>query len=342
MNSIEVLYPTDRGVSAWETAHADGLVPDRWPYGLHQVGTALSATTAFAEAAPLRISNTLMSMLIGLRGRNGSTSHGQVAMSWDEDTAIRLFTQRPHAKKYAGVIWATDRIVRGEKNVKDVILRRILPTFDGLWVLSRAQIRVLEGWLGRDAPPINFLRFGIDENFFSSWAYPEKPLVLSIGRDRDRDSKTLFESLEEVIRLRPDVEVAVQSMSSTPMPPGVKALPMMPHTELRRYYRAASVVAVATRPNVHVSGMTVALESMATARPVVITGTEGMDDYVEDGVNGLLVEPGDSRSMAGGILELLSKPEVGAQMGLQGRQKVEKQHRTEDMAADLATMISVS
>lgn len=341
MSLFEVLYPTGRGVTAWETAHAEGLVPDRWPYGLHLVQSS-NSTAAFAEAAPLRIPSALRSLIAGLSSSASSTNHRDVAMSWDEDTAIRLFAQRPHAKKYAGVIWTTDRIVRGERDIKDLILRRILPKFSGLWVLSRAQMGVLEEWLGDDAPPITFVRFGIDEKFFSAWPYPQKPLVLSVGRDRDRDSKTLLESLEEVKRVRPDVEVAVQSMSSAPVPPGVRALPMMPHTELRKYYRAASVVAVATRPNVHVSGMTVALESMATARPVVVTGTEGMSDYVEDGVTGVLVRPGDSKSMATGILDLLSDPEASADMGRKGRIRVERQHRTDLMAANLSAILSDS
>lgn len=339
MSSVEVFYPSGREVNAWAASHAAGLVPDRWPYGLHQVRSGSGAPVAYSEAKPLTASAIVNSLVRTTLGRTNVSCRDLVSMAWDEDTAIRLFTQRPNAKKYSGVIWATDRILRKDTNIKDAILRRILPRFDGLWVLGRAQIDVLQKWLGDDAPPVSFLRFGIDEKFFSPWSYPAKPLILSVGRDRDRDSKTLFEALEEVMRQRPDVDVAVQTFSSAPTPAGVKVLPMMPHAELRSYYKAASVVAVATRPNVHVSGMTVALESMASARPVVISETAGMTDYVENGTTGLLVRPGDANAMAHGLLDLLADPDAASEMGRQGRLKVERQHTTEQMAADLTRLL---
>ncbi|MDJ0455840.1 glycosyltransferase family 4 protein [Arthrobacter sp. NQ7] len=335
MNTVEVLYATGRDVPGWERAHAQGMVPDRWPYGLHQIQSGAKDAPLWAEALPLRPLSVLKTGVAGLRTRPDA----HTAIAWDEDTAIRLFVQRPRAKKFAGVIWATDRLARREFNPKDVILRRILPKFDGLWVLSRAQEEVLRNWLGPDAPPISFLPFGIDQEFFPPCTYPDKPLVLSVGRDRDRDPSTLFEALEEVKRVRPDVDVAVQTMASLTAPAGVRTLPLMPHTELRKYYQAASVVAVATRPNIHVSGMTVALEAMATARPVVISDTSGMSDYVDHGRTGLLVEPQSAESMAAGILDLLNNPDTAAQMGKKGRQKVELQHTTRQMARSLSSII---
>ncbi|TQJ33601.1 glycosyltransferase family 4 protein [Arthrobacter sp. SLBN-122] len=335
MNKVEVLYATGRGVPAWEKAYADGMVPDRWPYGLHQVSAGPGNPAGYSEALPLAPKSLLKWLAASLHRRNNNYT----AIAWDEDTAIRLFFEKPSATKYAGVIWATDRLLRQEFNAKDIILRRILPKFDGLWVLGRAQAEVLRNWLGRDTPPISFLPFGIDEEFFSPYEYPEKPLVLSVGRDRDRDSATLFEALEEVNRVRPDVKLAVQTTASAAVPRGVTLLPMMPHTALRKHYRAASVVAVATRPNVHVSGMTVALEAMATSRPVVISATEGMPDYVEDGISGLLVEPQNAGSMASGILGLLRDPVEAAEMGKRGRQKVELHHTTQKMAQLLSGII---
>ncbi|MDQ1054950.1 glycosyltransferase involved in cell wall biosynthesis [Arthrobacter sp. SORGH_AS 212] len=334
-NSIEILYPTGRDVPGWEKAHDEGRVPDRWPYGLHRIRTIVDSPPRYAEAFPW---NPLSLVKSGSTiARTWFDDH--TAIAWDEDTAIRLFMQRPRAKKFAGVIWATDRLTRREFNKKDLILRRILPKFDGLWVLSRAQEDVLRSWLGADAPPISYLPFGIDEDFFSPYPYPEQPLVLSVGRDRDRDPDTLFEALEAVKRARPEVDVAVQTMASMRPPTGVRTLPMMPHTELRKNYQAASVVAVATQPNVHVSGMTVALEAMATARPVVMSNTEGMSDYVEHGVTGLLTEPQDAASMVTAILHLLDHPEKGAEMGKKGRERVERHHTTQLMATTLSSFI---
>lgn len=332
---MEVLYPNGRRVPEWERAHAEGAVPDRWPYGLHRVRTGSESLPSFGEALPLKSLAIMKSFMTGLR----SPINDHTAIAWDEDTAIRLFLQRPRARKFAGVIWATDRLNRCEFSLKDVVLRRILPKFDGLWVLSRAQEEVLRDWLGADTPPISYLPFGIDEGFFTPHPYPARPYVISLGRDRDRDPATLFEALEEVKRRRPDVQIGVQTMATSKPPAGVHVLPLMPHSELRKLYRASTVVAVATRPNVHVSGMTVALEAMATCRPVVMSDTPGMSGYVEHGVTGILVKPQNAECMAAGILDLLGSPNAAAQMGERGRKRVEARHTTQRMASTLSAII---
>lgn len=336
--SLEVFYPAGRKLPEWEAAHRLGAVPDRWPYGLNRMGSDSELSIQGVEAQPLRPVGLASAVLRGGGPRKSRDRH-RTAIAWDEDLALRLAVERANSIRLAGVIWCTDRIYSRQRTAKDALLRRILPSFSGLWTLSRGQVDVLDDWLGRSAPPIEFLRFGIDHEFFSRAGYPEKPFVLSIGRDRDRDPDTLFDALEEIKRLKPEARVAVQTTSEKPAPVGIETLPMLSHSALRDYYRRASVVLVATKPNLHVSGMTVALESMATARPVVITSTPGMDDYVEDGVSGLLCTPGDSQGMADAVLSLLDDPVAAERMGRMGREVVENRHTTEQMAERLRGII---
>ena len=120
--------------------------------------------------------------------------------------------------------------------------------------------------------PVEYVRFGIDHEFFSARSrIPRSPRVVSVGGDRDRDAETLFRALSRVHDARPDVELVVQTASDLPPPDGVATIRHLPHAQLRELYASASVVAIATRPNLHVSGMTVSLEAMATGRPVVAT-----------------------------------------------------------------------
>ncbi|MGK3649161.1 glycosyltransferase family 4 protein [Pseudarthrobacter enclensis] len=338
--SFEVFFPGSRDIAAWENAHASGKVPDKWPYGLHRVRSRGNLTPRAVIAESLNSTDIVKQFLFQELLHLTHKRPDSVAISWEEDLALRMATKRPKSSKFTGVIWASDRVARGEKTLKDMMLKRFLPGFSGLWVLSRAQIDVLEDWLGTSTPPIDFLRFGIDSNFFVPEPYPEgPPVVLSIGRDRDRDAATLFEAFDSIRRVRPDVELAVQLSDTSSLPPGVIGLPPMPHAELRNLYRRASVVVVATRPNLHVSGMTVALESMATARPVVVCDTPGMTDYVEDGVTGRLVRPRDPVALADATLELLSDRETARRMGLAGRYRVEKLHSSEGMAKSLTKII---
>ncbi len=336
MTQLEIYYPTGRDVPAWQKAHAAGDVPDRWPYGLHKLARSPQLEVKSVEAKalhPFGLAKTIASRK-GDKGNSGPTS-----IAWDEDLALRLIVERPTHQKFAGVIWATDRIAAKETGAKDLLLKTLLPRMDGLWALSQPQTDLITDWLGKSAPPVHFLRFGIDHHFFTPREYPEHPLVLSIGRDRDRDPNTLFAVAEEVLRLRPDAEIVIQTGSSLKPPAGVQVIDTVSHRQLREYYRRASVVAVATRPNVHVSGMTVALESMATGRPVVMSDTPGMRDYVEDGVTGLLYRCGDAGGMAAGILSLLDSPEVAAEMGRRGSERVTALHTTDLMADSLRQIV---
>jgi glycosyltransferase involved in cell wall biosynthesis len=204
-------------------------------------------------------------------------------------------------------------------------------------VLSDAQVEPLR----RIIPdtPVEYVRFGIDHEFFAAQPYPDVPRVVSVGGDRDRDAETLFRALARVHDVRPDVELVVQTASELTPPPGVVKIRHLPHLQLRELYATASLVAIATRPNLHVSGMTVSLEAMATGRPVVETRTPGMDDYVADGETGLLGEPGDAETLAAHMLALLDEPARAASMGEAGRRSVEQRFSSEIMAAAIYDVV---
>ncbi len=66
----------------------------------------------------------------------------------------------------------------------------------------------------------------------------------------------------------------------------------------------------------------VGIEALATGRPVVASCTGGIGDWLEDGVNGLCVKPGDPRALARALNELLSDPVRQLEMGAAGKQMV--------------------
>lgn len=70
----------------------------------------------------------------------------------------------------------------------------------------------------------------------------------------------------------------------------------------------------------------VLLESLATARPIITTDRAGCREVVEDGVNGFIVKPQDSRDLIEKIEKFLSLTrEEQKDMGLAGRAKVERE-----------------
>ena len=88
----------------------------------------------------------------------------------------------------------------------------------------------------------------------------------------------------------------------------------------------------------HVSGMTVSLEAMSTGRPVVITQTSGMDDYVHDGI-GRLVKPSNHAALADNVLELLGSPDAAETLGKLAQENVQANHTSDAMARQITQFI---
>ena len=69
-------------------------------------------------------------------------------------------------------------------------------------------------------------------------------------------------------------------------------------------------------------------EAMACARPVIATNVGGIPELIEHGVNGLLFEPGDHKTLSDHITYLAKNREVVREMGLKGRQFIIDQDLT--------------
>ncbi len=326
---LDVMFPAHRDLGDWARRHALGEVPSRWPYGLDRFDRLdLEVRPVALPAGGVR---RLVSRAIAAAPRRGAGA--RVGLTWDENAASSMVRHAPRHRMVSGVIWATDapdpdpRVVDG--------LRRL----DAAWVLSTGQLVPLMDLLGPGVP-VHHVRFGIDTDFFRPEPYPGRPLVLSIGNDRDRDVESLYAALSVVVGERPGTRVVVQSRSSTPPPEGVEVIEQVSHLRLRELYAEASVVTMMTRPNQHVSGMTVALEAAATGRPVVMTETPGLADYVEDGVSGLTCAVSDSSGVAERIIALLDDPDRAQSLGRSGSRLVATGLTTDHLVARLAEIVA--
>lgn len=318
--SVTWAHRAEQSASAWARAHARGEVPSVWPYGLDALRDH-AAVQVEELPAPGRVARLRSRVGLGPRPRPG------LALAWDENTAYRMQILRPRTRFTTGVIWLTDMAVAGRAPARLVAMLRAATA---VWVLSAAQVVPLERLLGPGGPPVFLVPFGIDHEFFAAQPPAPRPRIVSAGNDRDRDPATLYAALTLVLAARADVDVVVQTPSELPPPDGVRLVRRLSHTALRDLYATASVVVTATRPNLHASGMTVALEALATARPAVVSDTPGMRDYVSPRI-GALVPPGEPAALAEALLGMVDDPDRAAELGRQGRIQVERRFTTRTM-----------
>lgn len=79
----------------------------------------------------------------------------------------------------------------------------------------------------------------------------------------------------------------------------------------------------------------VVLEAMAAGRPVVATRVGGVPELITDGVNGLLVEPGDAEGLARAIVRLLDDPDLAQRLASAGQQMVEQKYGCDRVVREL-------
>lgn len=79
-------------------------------------------------------------------------------------------------------------------------------------------------------------------------------------------------------------------------------------------------------------------EAMAMKRPVVALDNGGTPEVVEHGKSGLLSPPDDIDALANNLIRLLDNPALRAEMGEQGRLRVEQRFTPQRMAADFAAL----
>ncbi|MGY1659605.1 glycosyltransferase [Geodermatophilus sp. SYSU D00705] len=344
MTAIRLRYSHSLDARQWSARYARGEVPDELPYGLHRLdGTGRSLHVEPPPSGLTKLASRAARFLTGRyewAGRRGVAGASELNVAWDEGVGIPLALTARHAAVATGVIWLTDHVRRPRALL--AAEREALQRCVAVWALSSAQLPILREVWGVDDRRLHHLRFGVDQEFWTPSREAAGPgRVLVVGNDRDRDHDTAIRAVE-ALKDRGSgarLHLVTNHQVSVPADTGVHTNALS-HVALRDEYRSASVCVVAVKPNVHCSGVTATLEAMACGRPVVVTDTPGMRDYVTHGVNGLLVQPGDSQELASAIDRIESNPALGPDLGEAGRRTVEERFNTAAMAAELAGILN--
>lgn len=164
--------------------------------------------------------------------------------------------------------------------------------------------------------------------------------LLCVGRlDETRGIDVLFETLPRLLETHPELVVDIVGGDAPADERGptrrelferrhgvdgfhgrVRFHGEVDEARLRGFYAACDLVVWPSRTGAF--GM-VPLEAMVFGKPVVAGRVPGIGEVVEDGVTGLLAEPGDADSLAAACACLLGNARARSRMGRAGRERYE-------------------
>lgn len=103
-------------------------------------------------------------------------------------------------------------------------------------------------------------------------------------------------------------------------------------SEVAGYYRLFDTFLL---PSVNEGTPVSAIEALASGSPVVATRVGGVPDVVRDGMDGFLVEAGDTDGAAGRLALLASDPDLRVRLGAAGRKRVLERYSVARLVDDV-------
>jgi glycosyltransferase involved in cell wall biosynthesis len=201
---------------------------------------------------------------------------------------------------------------------------------EALGVCCSTQAEFLQHELRIPESRIHLLLEHVDNRFFSPGpASPDKvrPLIVGVGLEK-RDYRTLAQASHDL-----DVDVRISGFSryaalmakSFPDPlPANMTRQYYAWPELVQLYRDADIVVAPVIPCPYAAGVTTLMEGLCCRRPVIVTRSPGLSDYLEPNDGLSIVEPFDSNGLRQAIIQLLKhreqsqdQAELGFRLGSQ-------------------------
>jgi glycosyltransferase involved in cell wall biosynthesis len=148
--------------------------------------------------------------------------------------------------------------------------------------------------------------------------------ILSAGRT-GRDYSTLADAVRNIkekvviVSGRGDVKGIV-------FPSNVEVLVDIPYQEYLDLLYKALVVVVPLKKLVKSTGQAAILEAMAVGKPVIATRTTGTADYIQSGVNGILVPVGNSEALKGAINSIINNKSLYKTLSVNALELVKENH----------------
>jgi len=318
-------FGADQWAAKWQRGEIVGL-NDRLPYGYFRAEEH-GCTVEYSQDAPEgffgRVLRLGLRAVLGFdfvhawRNRQG-VRRAEVVWTHTESQHLAVLLllrvcrapQRP--KVIAQSVWLFDSWPRLWPP-KRWLFARLMADADVLTVLSPENLKLARALFPRQRSQM--VPYGIKADRMVRWEHrrPHRCLrILSLGSDRHRDWSTLIEA----IATWADCELRI----AAPGLPRARAdadnvtlVRPKTHDELTALYEWADLIALALKPNLHASGITVIEEATVFGLPVVCTQVGGLAAYFREG-EVRYVPPGQPAALRKALATLAGDPDECSHM----------------------------
>jgi glycosyltransferase involved in cell wall biosynthesis len=339
---VAFVYPNPRGdlARAWRRGEA----PDSPLLGqnhLHEHGIdAYVHDPGLARAGDGRLNRHLREVALPLELRGADVAVTPLHRVFP--TLARIAGPRTVVFNYGFNV-----MLRSDDAVRRHATRMLLRAPTRIVCLSDAQRTTFLELTGLPPARVATVRLGTDTQFFSPLEAPvDDRLVISVGRDMQRDYPTLIAALGDVENARVELACHPRNVAGLALPPSFGAQ-TYDHRELRALYARAACVVIPQYPETHTTGTeaggtTALLEAMAMGKAIVVNDRANLLEYVGDGETALVVPTGDAQALRAATLRLLEDAALRNRLGAAARAAAVERYTTRRMAADLAPLIEAA
>ena len=205
-----------------------------------------------------------------------------------------------------------------------------LAAFDRILVLCKTQADYLIHEAGVSPERVCLVYNQVDALWWTPGAIVDakapaetEDFILAVGREK-RDYATLWEAARRIPSRRFVVAASSpwsrQKQQGGSVPANVMVCAALSWPELRDLYRRASVVVVPLVGGTnYAAGVSSVLEAMAMAKPLVVSQTPGIADYVKHNETCRVVPHGDAPALRAALTDLAQNPGEAARLGANAR-----------------------
>jgi glycosyltransferase involved in cell wall biosynthesis len=318
--NVFVLLGHDFGCNTWQRKHALGLIPglnDHLAYGYYRAAGGRwsieysqdSDEGRFGKVGRLALRKLLGFDLIHVWQNRRRLLAADIVWTHTELEHLGvlalfgLLRQRHRPKLIANCVWLFDRWARLSR-IRRSLYQQLLKRADIVTTLSPENLEVARQLL--PSVRCECVLFGAVVQKMASprkSAVQQRVRIASLGSDMHRDWETLLAAFGNI----PRYEVRIASSKINPKLlaglNNVQVTPVQTADDVSSLYEWADLAAVALKPNLHASGITVVFEATVSAVPLICTDTGGLRAYFSD-AEVAYVPPGAPLTMRAAAEEL--------------------------------------